>query len=110
CIRGTYGSGCNETCGNCYNGNISCLITDGNCTEGCTMGWQGAICKSKCETGSYGFNCNETCGHCLKSNNNCSDTNGQCNGGCQDGWTGETCKSGTKTIFYIYIFKLYLHF
>ncbi|KAL3879927.1 hypothetical protein ACJMK2_032203 [Sinanodonta woodiana] len=92
CIRGTYGSGCNDTCGNCYKGYVSCSPTDGMCVDGCEAGWHGYACKQKCDTGSYGFNCNETCGHCLKDNT-CSDTNGYCSSGCQAGWSGETCKS-----------------
>ncbi|KAL3879933.1 hypothetical protein ACJMK2_032209, partial [Sinanodonta woodiana] len=93
CIRRTYGSGCNETCGNCYKGDTSCSLTDGRCMEGCEAGWRGDTCKLKCEEGTYGFNCNETCGNCLNGNNSCSMVSGQCSDGCQTGWRGETCKS-----------------
>ncbi|KAL3879928.1 hypothetical protein ACJMK2_032204, partial [Sinanodonta woodiana] len=93
CRRGTYGLGCNGTCGNCYKGNISCSLIDGMCKEDCDAGWHGDICKLKCDTGTYGFNCNETCGYCLNGNNSCSKISGQCSGVCQTGWKGDTCKS-----------------
>ncbi|KAL3879941.1 hypothetical protein ACJMK2_032217, partial [Sinanodonta woodiana] len=45
CIRGTYGYGCNDTCGKCYKGDTSCSLTDGRCVEGCEAGWLGDTCK-----------------------------------------------------------------
>ncbi|KAL3879926.1 hypothetical protein ACJMK2_032202 [Sinanodonta woodiana] len=97
CRRGMYGSGCNETCGNCYKGNNSCSLIDGRCMEGCEAGWNGETCKFECNSGTYGYNCNESCGFCLNGSSKCSRMNGQCSIGCQAGWNGQTCKSECKT-------------
>ncbi|KAK3610923.1 hypothetical protein CHS0354_031572 [Potamilus streckersoni] len=92
CEKGTYGYGCNETCGACLNGNDSCSKTNGQCKHGCEEGWRDGTCKQECEKGTYGFGCNETCGACLNGNDSCSKTNGQCKDGCEEGWHDGVCK------------------
>ncbi|KAK3594317.1 hypothetical protein CHS0354_028697 [Potamilus streckersoni] len=92
CQKGRFGDVCNETCGNCLNGNLSCNGTTGQCIDGCERGWSGITCKEGCKIGAYGYGCNETCGMCFSSNNSCSAIDGQCMLGCEPGWKGETCK------------------
>ncbi|KAK3576894.1 hypothetical protein CHS0354_012951 [Potamilus streckersoni] len=92
CRKGTFGDVCNETCGNCLNGNLRCNSTTGQCIEGCQRGWSGITCKEGCKIGAYGYGCNETCGMCFSGNNSCSAIDGQCMLGCEVGWKGETCK------------------
>ncbi|KAL3880531.1 hypothetical protein ACJMK2_032765 [Sinanodonta woodiana] len=97
CQKGTFGDVCNETCGNCLYGNVSCNGTTGQCTEGCQKGWSGETCKEGCKFGTYGYGCNETCGMCFGGINSCSATDGYCILGCIAGWQGETCKQECST-------------
>ncbi|KAK3610924.1 hypothetical protein CHS0354_031573 [Potamilus streckersoni] len=90
--KGTYGYGCNETCGACLNGNDSCSKTNGQCKDGCEEGWRDGVCKQVCKYGTYGYGCNETCGRCLNGNNSCSTLDGQCKEGCEAGWREGNCK------------------
>ncbi|KAL3880528.1 hypothetical protein ACJMK2_032762 [Sinanodonta woodiana] len=92
CPKGKFGDVCNETCGHCLYGNVSCNSSTGQCTEGCQNGWSGEKCKEECPKGTFGDACNETCGHCLYGNVSCNSTTGQCTEGCQNGWSGERCK------------------
>ncbi|KAK3597706.1 hypothetical protein CHS0354_040082 [Potamilus streckersoni] len=94
CNKGTYGYGCNQSCGMCFAGNKSCSTIDGQCTVGCEAGWQGGTCKEGCNKRTYGYGCNETCGMCFSGNNSCSTIDGQCKIGCEAGWQGGTCKQG----------------
>ena len=43
CVGGTYGSDCNETCGNCKN-QADCYFTTGHCNDGCDPGYEGDLC------------------------------------------------------------------
>ncbi|KAL3880532.1 hypothetical protein ACJMK2_032766 [Sinanodonta woodiana] len=92
CQKGNFGYICNETCGNCLYGNVSCNSTTGQCSDGCQKGWSGETCKEGCTIGAYGYGCNETCGLCYGGDNSCSTTDGHCMQGCTAGRQGETCK------------------
>lgn len=46
CDRGTYGAGCNETCGYCSNKD-TCIHTNGTCVKGCDTGYNGDYCKTR---------------------------------------------------------------
>ncbi|KAL3835863.1 hypothetical protein ACJMK2_021324 [Sinanodonta woodiana] len=96
CENGTYGSDCQEICGYCMRGNLSCSTIDGHCKEGCQEGWKGETCKLVCETGTYGPGCNEICGNCL--NGSCSIKDGKCTGGCLAGYKGDNCKLGVRNL------------
>ncbi|KAK3594319.1 hypothetical protein CHS0354_028699 [Potamilus streckersoni] len=97
CQKGTFGDVCNETCGNCLNGSLSCNSITGQCIDGCERGWSGITCKEGCKIGAYGYGCNETCGLCFSGNNSCSAIDGQCKLGCEAGWKGRTCKLDSTT-------------
>lgn len=43
CDNGTYGNGCNRTCGHCANKTI-CYHVNGTCFEGCDPGYRGSRC------------------------------------------------------------------
>ena len=45
CDPGTYGAGCNEICGHCFQKD-TCLHTNGTCAEGCAPGYTGELCKA----------------------------------------------------------------
>lgn len=45
CYPGTYGAGCNATCGYCIN-NEACLHTNGTCAQGCDPGYKGELCNA----------------------------------------------------------------
>eukprot|EP00105_Crassostrea_gigas_P034124 XP_019918272.1 PREDICTED: uncharacterized protein LOC105317082 isoform X2 [Crassostrea gigas] len=89
CDRGSYGSGCNETCGHCRDIK-QCSNINGTCLTGCDVGYQGNLCKTPCDRGLYGSECNETCGHC-RDVNQCSNINGTCLTGCDAGYQGNLC-------------------
>lgn len=44
---GSYGAGCSNTCGHCYNG-TTCNAMTGRCpdTGKCEPGWQGSYCQN----------------------------------------------------------------
>lgn len=46
CTKGSYGSGCNETCGHCRHVS-QCFHINGSCPTGCDTGYQGGLCKSR---------------------------------------------------------------
>lgn len=43
CPAGSYGDACNETCGNCRDGN-TCDRVNGTCLTGCDAGYEGDLC------------------------------------------------------------------
>ena len=46
CVVGTYGSNCNNTCGNCLIDN-DCFHTNGTCLTGCDLGYTGDVCETR---------------------------------------------------------------
>ncbi|XP_065924918.1 receptor-type tyrosine-protein phosphatase alpha [Magallana gigas] len=60
CASNTFGQNCSERCGYCLD-DEQCHHVDGNCTNGCELGFYGTNCMQECLWGWYGYNCNETC-------------------------------------------------
>ena len=58
CQSGTFGSNCNDTCGNCLNG-TSCNRETGVCALGCADGYTGSVCK----TGIYALSLSLSLSH-----------------------------------------------
>lgn len=57
CKNGSFGDGCNETCGECLGDGI-CHFQTGECETGCNKGYQGLQCKdSKYMDQQGGFGC-----------------------------------------------------
>ena len=46
CYFGTYGEGCNHTCGRCV-GNVTCNHVNGTCVDGCEDGFMGSRCNTR---------------------------------------------------------------
>ncbi len=46
CSKGTYGSECGGTCGQCANAKICDYVT-GSCPEGCEPGWKSDTCAER---------------------------------------------------------------
>lgn len=46
CYFGTYGEGCNQTCGRCL-GNVTCNNVNGTCGNGCEEGYMGSRCDTR---------------------------------------------------------------
>ena len=46
CENGTYGSDCNNTCGQCINDEV-CIHTNGTCLNGCDPGYVGPLCGTR---------------------------------------------------------------
>lgn len=46
CHFGTYGEGCNQTCGRCL-GNVTCNNVNGTCGNGCEEGYMGSRCNTR---------------------------------------------------------------
>lgn len=46
CDRGSYGIGCNETCGHCHDKNQSSNI-NGTCLNGCDAGFLEQLCNTR---------------------------------------------------------------
>nr|XP_022311632.1 receptor-type tyrosine-protein phosphatase epsilon-like [Crassostrea virginica] len=94
---GVFGYNCSKRCPpNCRD--QVCHIQIGTCF-GCSQGWNGTTCDTKCIDGRYGLYCEQQCsGHC-KDNAVCNHVTGQCDGGCAPGWRGvlcnKVCKDGT---------------
>ncbi|XP_041376740.1 multiple epidermal growth factor-like domains protein 10 [Gigantopelta aegis] len=93
CEDGYYGDSCNNTCGYCLNGSKTCDKITGRCSNRCSSGWTGDLCKTACEDGYYGDSCNDTCGYCLNGNKTCDKITGRCSNRCSSGWTGDLCKT-----------------
>lgn len=45
CIKGSYGIGCNETCGHCRDEN-QCSHINSNCLTNCEVGFKGIVCTT----------------------------------------------------------------
>lgn len=43
-MHGYYGENCTKTCGNCLN-KETCNNVNGTCTDGCSEGFKGDLCK-----------------------------------------------------------------
>lgn len=46
CDNGTYGEGCNNTCGNCHVNDV-CSHINGTCLAGCGAGFVGELCITR---------------------------------------------------------------
>lgn len=127
CPSGSYGEGCNQTCG-CRNDGI-CHPASGRCA--CMPGWTGPNCTEgewtrhrgkqssirqmiewskdgfcpcvflpECPAGFYGADCQQRC--LCQNGATCNKTNGKCT--CASGWMGTACELGktpsvtTKTL------------
>ena len=49
CSVGSYGNNCELTCGHCAGESNRCDSVSGNCSSGCTSGYEGA----RCDQGLY---------------------------------------------------------
>ena len=79
CADNTYGRRCQQTCGNCSNGE-QCHHVNGTCPSGC-------------DAGAYGVKCKESCGNC-SNGEPCNDVDGTCPHGCDAGVYGKKCDIG----------------
>nr|XP_022307676.1 multiple epidermal growth factor-like domains protein 10 [Crassostrea virginica] len=61
----TYGPGCAETCGHCFDSK-PCHHINGSCVNGCAPGFLGDTCMKACDN-AYGLGCREPCGNRRRS-------------------------------------------
>ncbi|XP_065925748.1 multiple epidermal growth factor-like domains protein 10 isoform X2 [Magallana gigas] len=100
CDNGTYGNGCNKTCGHCVNKSL-CNHVNGTCFEGCDPRYRGSRCRLECPNNKYGEGCETNCGHCLNMSQ-CHHINGTCFDGCDPGYEGQNCNQECQNRSYGY--------
>ncbi|KAL5011654.1 hypothetical protein ScPMuIL_010205 [Solemya velum] len=86
CIPGFWGEKCHVECGKCWGG--GCDSLNGECVEGCEVGWKGMRCEEQCSFPNYGKNCSSTCDNCESA---CDPIHGECQGDCKEGYEGRFC-------------------
>uniref|UniRef100_A0A8B8BR14 Protein draper-like n=1 Tax=Crassostrea virginica TaxID=6565 RepID=A0A8B8BR14_CRAVI len=95
---GVYGNDCEKRCPTNCKDNV-CHIQMGTCF-GCTPGWKGTTCNTKCEDGTYGNYCVHNCsGNCL-NDSHCNRETGHCDTGCKPGYINALCNEACRYGYY----------